>query len=132
MARSKEVLIVEDDPDIQDNLRILLEFEGYQVHSVANGAEALQYFESGHLPALVLLDLMMPIMNGWEFLTACQKDPRFAKIPVVVLSAIANKDIAYGATDFLRKPVSLDALLEKLDKLCRAQATESNTKRTLH
>jgi CheY-like chemotaxis protein len=132
---SSSILIVDDDHDIQDCLAEAISSQHYKVFTAGNGLEALRKLRVSEAPSVIILDLMMPVMNGWEFLTACQKDPRLAKIPVVILSAIANKDTAYGATDFLRKPVNLDQLLDKLERLAHQKETEppeKTTPRTLH
>src|SRR5574340_1100683 len=91
-----EVLLVEDDAAIRDALRELLEAEGFVVQGAANGREALARLRAGgHRPRLILLDLMMPVMDGWEFRQAQRGDPALARIPVVVLTA------ADGAEDLI-------------------------------
>lgn len=103
------VLIVEDEQDIRDSVAEALSDEGYDVVRAADGAEALEKMHECH-PVLVLLDLMMPRMNGWQFRTAQRSDPESAGIPVIVLSALGRvSDI--DAADFLQKPFDLDRLL---------------------
>src|SRR5215468_3044647 len=85
VATSKFVLIVDDDPDLLDVTSFVIENEGMAVETARNGAEALALLGTGRLPAPVLLDLMMPVMNGWEFLAAVANDPLLTEIPVVVL-----------------------------------------------
>ncbi|PYQ78988.1 MAG: response regulator [Acidobacteria bacterium] len=83
------VLIVEDDADLREMMAQLLSLEGFQAAAVANGSEALQYLHNGHIkPDVILLDLMMPVMDGWEFRRKQQADPAFADVPVIVLSAL--------------------------------------------
>src|SRR5215212_2491309 len=82
-----DVMVVEDDFTIRETLRELLEDEGYRVTQASNGAEALACLRTNGTPRLILLDLMMPVMDGVEFRRALQKDPRLSDIPMVVLSA---------------------------------------------
>jgi DNA-binding response OmpR family regulator len=103
------VLIVEDERDIRESVAEALTDEGYEVVGAADGAEALEKMHQCH-PALVLLDLMMPRMNGWQFRIAQRNDPESAGIPVIVLSALGRvSDIE--AADFLQKPFDLERLL---------------------
>src|SRR3954471_12956230 len=81
---SRFVLIVDDDPDLLDVTSFVIETEGMAVETARNGQEALALLGTGRLPALVLLDLMMPVMNGWEFLAAIANDPVLQGLPVVV------------------------------------------------
>ena len=107
---SKFVLIVDDDPNLLEVTSFVLESEGLAVETAKNGEEALALLRSGRLPALVLLDLMMPVMNGWEFLEEVAKDPVLKAIPVVVLTA-AERTKVPGATEVLSKPMDLKELL---------------------
>jgi len=107
---ARRVLVVDDDPDILDALSEILEVEGYRVQRARNGREALQRLEQ-ELPDLVLLDLMMPVMDGWEF--ARSLDPG-ARPPIIVLSADRNvsaKAKEIGALGWLAKPFELSELL---------------------
>jgi CheY-like chemotaxis protein len=111
------VLIVEDDPDALEALGDLLDSHGYAVASARNGAEALELLGRSPLPGLIVLDLLMPTMDGWEFRRRQKKDPRIANIPVVVVSASsAAKPI--DADSILRKPVNIDRLLETIARHC--------------
>src|SRR3989442_228935 len=98
----KEILIVEDDPDIRESLQVVLETEGYNARTAANGKEGVAALESLEHPCLVLLDLMMPVMNGWEFLAVQRNDERLNKVPVVVVSAIADRTRPLGAIEFMQ------------------------------
>ncbi len=116
-SASRRVLVVDDDPDILDALSEILEAEGYEVQRARNGREALQRLEQGH-PNLILLDLMMPVMDGWEF--ARSLDPR-ARPPIVVLSADRNVSIKaseIGALGWLAKPFELSELLSVVRRAC--------------
>ena len=111
------ILVVEDDQDIRETLASVLTDEGYSVVPAANGAEAIAYIrgEGASRPRLILLDLMMPVMNGWEFSAELRNHEGGAAIPVVVLTGDANVDdtaAELGAADLLRKPISLKTLLE--------------------
>jgi CheY-like chemotaxis protein len=111
------ILLVEDDPDALEALGDLLESHGYAVTTARHGAEALERLGHSPLPRLILLDLLMPTMDGWEFRRRQKEDPRIAKIPVVVVSASsAAKPI--DADTVLRKPVDIDRLLDTIAKHC--------------
>src|SRR4051812_20238688 len=103
---SKQILLIEDDADIRDTLKEILEYEGYDVRSAKNGQEGIDYLRQFPAPALILLDFMMPIMNGWQFRAIQKEDPEFSKIPVIVLSAdnaAYRKAGEIGVQGFLRK-----------------------------
>jgi CheY-like chemotaxis protein len=120
-ARKKEILLVEDDPDISDMMELYLRSEGYAVAAAANGQEALSYLERSGRPALILLDLMMPVMNGWEFRERQRQHPGLAQIPVVLLSAdskVPEEAARLGAASYLRKPVEFDTLLKVIERYC--------------
>jgi CheY-like chemotaxis protein len=113
------VLVVDDDPDIRDALCELLEDEGYRVVSAANGSEALAHLRSGELPCVILLDLMMPVMDGWEFRRQQQADPGLSSIPVVVITAAGNhRASSISVQRVLSKPLHLDLVLEALLQYC--------------
>jgi CheY-like chemotaxis protein len=116
-----QVLIVEDDIDIRDALSQILEEEGFTVSTAANGQEALDLLRSGPPPRLILLDLMMPVMNGWQFRAAQKQDPALAEIPVVVISAdthIRDKAMQIGVEEYFRKPIEISGLLSTMHKYC--------------
>jgi CheY-like chemotaxis protein len=120
----KSILVVEDDRDIRETIVQVLEVEGYPVSSAANGAEAVVALEKIPGPCLILLDLMMPIMSGWQFLEKQKADTVFASLPVVVVSALpaesalADVKAVEGAVGYMKKPVSLDALMEVVQQYC--------------
>ena len=84
------VLIVEDDADLREMMAQILILEGFNPATVSNGREALEYLRHGDAPQLILLDLMMPVMNGWEFCSQRQQDPALASIPVVLFSGAGD------------------------------------------
>lgn len=115
------VLIVEDDQDIRESIAEVLRDEGHAAETAAHGAEALALLrrESHPPPRLILLDLMMPVMNGWELCAELLKDARLASIPVVVLSGdarVAGKAAELHADGALAKPVSIAGLLEVVER----------------
>ena len=112
----KHVLVVDDDPDICDVVQEILESFGYRVETARNGIEALKKLRSGGAPCLILLDLMMPGMNGFEFRNEQLCDPALASIPVVVISGageVAAKAATMGV-EGLAKPINLDVLLAEV------------------
>lgn len=112
------VLLVDDDRDIRDALAQILTEEGFEVSEAGDGQQALAEI-SRKRPDVVLLDLMMPVMNGWQVLQVLRESEELAQLPVVVLSAIE----AHGSTDYIQKPVSLDRLLTLLETIrVRARA----------
>jgi CheY-like chemotaxis protein len=122
MTRSPTILLIEDDPDLADVLAEVLRMERYCVLHAADGVAALKLLARNEVPDLILLDLMMPNMNGWEFREAQLRDARLAKIPVAVLSATGERSRPISATRILRKPVTLDALLLAVSELTRPHA----------
>lgn len=117
LASSRTVLVVDDDAEIRETLMALLEQEGYVVVGAANGEEALAALRRVH-PSLMLLDLMMPVMSGWEVLEELQETGELAETPIIVVSAMC----APGARACLRKPVDLDELLQAVGRCCREPA----------
>ncbi|HEV3059516.1 MAG TPA: response regulator [Vicinamibacterales bacterium] len=114
------VLIVEDDADLREMMAQLLALEGYQTAAVANGREALEYLQQENAPNLILLDLMMPVMDGWEFRRHQQANPALAAVPVIVLSALDQSRTAdVNAEAVLKKPLDFDRLLELVRLFCR-------------
>lgn len=110
---SPVILLVEDEPAIRALLCIALEDEGYHPVSAINGQDALDYLRHHPPPQLIILDLMMPVMDGWAFRAAQQQDPRLASIPVIVLSAdiAATQHARLLGLECLPKPVHLATLL---------------------
>jgi CheY-like chemotaxis protein len=112
------VLIVEDDADIRETLGELLEEAGYETDEAANGREALDAARRAR-PDLIVLDLMMPVMDGWQFRTAQKSDPALAEIPVIVISA-SGPPGSIDADTYLQKPFPLDRLVAEVARLRRA------------
>jgi CheY-like chemotaxis protein len=122
MSQRAHIFVVEDDFAIRETVSEVLESEGFRVTCASNGAEALvRLDETDALPGLILLDLMMPVMDGWEFRLAQRRNPRISDIPVIVLSAGAGMEarLSILAPDaFLPKPFELDHLLHTVARVC--------------
>lgn len=117
MAHS--VLIVDDDADIRDTLSDILTLRGYAVATAANGAEALRYLRSQPRPCLILLDLMMPMLDGWDFRMAQLADEQIASVPVAVISGTPPESKRMPSADaYLRKPLELSSVLDVVAHYC--------------
>jgi DNA-binding response OmpR family regulator len=114
------VLVVDDEADIREAVAELLVEEGYEVVGAGDGADALRKARLFH-PSVVLLDLMMPGMNGWEFCAQCKADPDLEQIPVIVLSALGRVQ-GLDAVSYLQKPFELDDLLTAVKTHARPAA----------
>lgn len=117
------ILIVEDEADIRETLKEIMELEGYRVSTAENGERALVLLDEIQRPCLILLDLMMPVMDGWEFLHVLreQRQHVLATIPIVVVSAAADVlDVKqqYGC-QAVKKPVNIETLVELARQYCR-------------
>lgn len=109
------VLIVDDDEAIRDSLKYVLEFLGFRVLLAENGQAALTLI-SHTLPSLILLDIMMPVMNGWEFLEAMMHDQNLSTIPVIVMSAFQfEQKVHADSVTYLKKPLSIDDLTQAIN-----------------
>jgi CheY-like chemotaxis protein len=117
---SRFVLTVDDDPDLLEVTSFVIEQEGMAVATARNGEEALALLRTGRRPSLVLLDLMMPVMNGWEFLNEVAKDPPLRQIPIVVLTAAKHVQVT-GAVEVLSKPMDLMALIRVVERYVRGE-----------
>ena len=111
------ILIIEDDSDIADAVEEILVGEGYGALRAATGAEAFELLERHGPPALIVLDLLMPGMNGIEFLAALRRDPRVATVAVIVTTA-SRVEVVPTAQRLLHKPYDLETLLEVVRELC--------------
>lgn len=111
------ILVVDDDPDIRDSLREVLEDEGYEVASVGNGQEALDHLKAASpRPCVILLDLMMPVMDGWQFRREQKLDPEIADIPLIVITATGNRPVLIDAAELVMKPLDLRRLFEAVER----------------
>ncbi len=112
-----KILVVEDDDDIRDSLKELLEEEGYDIDTAANGLQALARMQGPTLPHVILLDLMMPVMDGWQFQQELRQVPAYSEIPVIVISAGKVFREPLNAKAFIPKPLDAGVLLETVESL---------------
>jgi two-component system chemotaxis response regulator CheY len=119
------ILVVEDDPDVRRALTELLANEGYEVAATADGGEALQTLRRGLRTAVILLDLMMPNCDGWDFRREQLEDPAFATVPVVLVTAAGfspdSMRSQLGPIELCPKPIQPAVLLETLARLARVK-----------
>ncbi|RYE95767.1 MAG: response regulator [Oxalobacteraceae bacterium] len=116
------IVVIEDDTDLRETMKDLLEIEGFSVLVAENGMEGMKLIERSGKPCLILLDLMMPVMNGWEFLDAMQRDQQaiLAQTQVAVVTAaveMADLQQRYGCS-VLRKPVNVASLFALAHAAC--------------
>ncbi len=112
------VMVVEDDPDIRECVQMILEDEGYEVVTAANGAEAEAELARMEDPCILLLDLMMPVMSGWELLEHLDRQGKLDDgITVIVVSAVLS-DLPKGPVKVMRKPVRAEQLIETIREYC--------------
>ena len=132
----KKILVIEDDVYIRDSVKELLEEEGFQVMCAANGKEALDtLWTESELPQLILLDLMMPIMDGYDFCKIQESDPRLRSLPVVLISAdgqVEKKRARIGSREVLKKPLSIDTILNTVERFCGPGKTLNYCRNTSH
>ena len=116
----KTIMVVEDDPDCLEATIDALQYGGYEVVTAANGLEALRYLDSHPAPELVLLDLMLPVMDGAEFLSEQRARPALARIPVALFSAaheLERRATELAVAGYIRKPADLASLLDTVRRL---------------
>jgi len=120
------LLVIEDDPIVREGLATILEREGYQITKAADGQEALDRLQSGEVPDLILLDMMLPVHDGWEFCHRKQKVEDFDRIPVVIMTglkiACEEWSSSLGAVALLRKPLNVASLLATVRRFCPGPA----------
>ena len=114
---SGAILVVDDDAAVREGVRTLLESAGYTVATASDGAEAIEKLRAEAV-RLVLLDLAMPGVDGWQFLARRESEAGFPRVPVVLLSGLLFLRDAPGVADFIRKPIDSDRLLDCVHRLC--------------
>jgi CheY-like chemotaxis protein len=123
---TREVLVVEDDADLRESLSQVLRDHGFGVTPTTNGQEALDLLRAGASPSVILLDLLMPDMNGWQLRSELRRDPDLSQIPQVVISAFMDDTeqvvLALPAEDCIRKPFHLRILIDALERHCEPRA----------
>jgi CheY-like chemotaxis protein len=121
-AGMQYLLVVDDDHDVRDVVAQVLEDEGWSVQTASDGAFALEHLDQSEPPGLILLDLMMPRMNGWEVLEAVSQRPALAGVPIVILTAAADRrtrsDLGARGFEVLTKPVQLTDLIAVVERKC--------------
>jgi CheY-like chemotaxis protein len=129
MAGEQTILVVEDDPDVRESIVDALESQGYRVLAAAHGLEAIHLLRGeDRRPDVILLDMLMPVMNGWTFRAEQRKAPGTAAIPVIVITAYGvpqDRVLKMGVAAFLRKPIELDVLLETIARVTQNPAALS-------
>ena len=122
------VLVVEDNDDVRDMMAVTLQLEGHDVITAPNGRVALEMLRRGASPCVILLDLMMPVMNGWEFRAALDAEPELKDLPVVVISAAGREVLESAhAAAYLPKPIDIDALLDVVCGICAGAVQPGRT-----
>jgi CheY-like chemotaxis protein len=118
----KFVLVVDDDPDIRESLETVLGIHGHPVATAADGSEAIELLRrKAAPPCLILLDLMMPGMNGFEFRAELESDPVLANIPIIIITGagvLVDEKAGSLRAEVLRKPFDLKALLTTVKRFC--------------
>jgi len=116
----RAVMIVDDDDAIREALEDVLSDEGYEVVGLSDGQQALDYLHAEKRPSAILVDLWMPVMDGWKFLDALLSDPRFSRIPLIVLTAARDQRARdLRVSEVLTKPVQLQQVLGALERLTK-------------
>lgn len=115
----KNILVVEDEPSIRQMMKDILEMQGYHVETASDGAEGIALLKRLNPgPCVVLLDLMMPGTNGWQFLDIQRSDPKYSGIPVVICSAYKESAKTVHPSGFVEKPIQLKTLLNAVRAFC--------------
>jgi two-component system, chemotaxis family, chemotaxis protein CheY len=121
-THTAKVLVIDDDEDIRSTISDALQEEGYVVGVAANGADGLALLRDGFRPCVILLDLAMRVMDGWDFRAAQLLEPAFSSIPVVVTSAagfsVSTMRTQFGDVEVLPKPVAVEDLLAAIGRAC--------------
>jgi CheY-like chemotaxis protein len=118
---AKLILIVEDDLDLARLVAEILEAAGYRTAIASNGHEALDHLQTNGRPDLILLDMMMPVMDGWKFREEQRRLPALASIPVVTVTADGDargKAASIQAAGYVAKPITIDLLLDEVERIC--------------
>jgi DNA-binding response OmpR family regulator len=122
----RNILVVEDDRHLRQMIEDILETEGFEVHSAGNGKDAMNLLKAAapeRRPHLIVLDLMLPKMNGWDFRAELQENAAFSEIPVLAMSGIGSDLTSFAADAHLHKPLDLETFLSTVHRLC-APATQ--------
>lgn len=122
VAPKKSILIVDDDPHIHNEVQKVLEPESFTLHHAYNGEEGLKLAKDIN-PDAIILDIIMPIMDGWTFLSTLKSDPKHSNIPVILMSIISEQDLGFalGAVDYCHKPIDAKELVEKIKLIVQSE-----------
>lgn len=118
----KKVLIIEDEYDIASTMELILDMENHEVRLCSNGKEALDILNNESLPNLIISDIMMPVMDGYEFVTEMRKNKRYDNIPIILSSAAPlnkQKILESHYSGFIKKPFELDVFLQLVEKVLK-------------
>ena len=127
-TRRVRVLVIEDEPSLREALSELLMCEGYEPCLAVHGRDAIEQLESGARPDVIVSDLMMPVMDGWQLIRELQDHAAWRSIPIVILSACDNaKVLQNGAVAVLQKPMDVGCLLETLARAVGRKRSSSGT-----
>jgi CheY-like chemotaxis protein len=118
LAPAHSILVVDDEDGIRQMLKLALEFRGYRVTTAANGRDALSLLDSEPAPCVIILDLMMPILDGPGFLAEMEKRATLARIPVILATGYAANTATPRATEVITKPLDLTYLYDRVAALC--------------
>jgi CheY-like chemotaxis protein len=124
-SEDPRILVVEDDADAREAMIALLQMKGYRAVPAGNGREALDYLNRAPVPDLIILDLWMPVMDGWQFRSEQIRDPRLKDVPVIVVTALSDQaDVE--ANEVIIKPVDVDRLLNTVSHYCKREPTHDH------
>jgi CheY-like chemotaxis protein len=123
MPACKSVLVVDDDEAIRETMKLALELRGYLVFTAGNGKEGIDVLVEMPRPCLIFLDLMMPVMDGWDFVRALEDNPALDGIPVVVVTAFGDQAGTIKARSIIAKPMPLEVLYTTVREHCGAVAS---------
>ncbi len=122
MNQIPTILIVEDEPEIRNVMQESLESIGLNILTAANGQEALGKLGNNAGVSLILLDLMMPVMNGWQFLSAIEKSPVLKKIPIIVVTVFSDQAKDLKVRGVIKKPFDLNDLIKEVNEILKPTA----------
>ncbi|MFQ6067330.1 MAG: PleD family two-component system response regulator [bacterium] len=128
MSEQPKILIVDDDPDVQDALKLVLETQPYQLTIASNGEECLEKVKKS-LPDLIILDLLMPKKDGFEVIKELREEPEYPRIPIIILTAVKKEasdrryeletGLAMDVDDYVEKPIQPNDLLHRVQKILK-------------
>ena len=119
------VLVIDDDPSLREALETIFRMEGYAVATAREGQQAIERLRGGLEPCVILLDLAMPVKDGWQFRREQMRDANLAHIPVIVCSGMDDADTrvpGLGVDYYLRKPIAFDQVLSLVERYCEVES----------